>query len=81
MYPSVDAFDPNGNPPPGGVYLHDGRARSIQEAILWHGGEAASVREAFINLPAASRAALVAYVAYPFADPVPLSHCATSGAP
>ena len=21
------------------AYLHDGRARSIEEAILWHGGE------------------------------------------
>ena len=27
--------------------LHDGRARSIQEAILWHGGEAKPARERF----------------------------------
>ena len=25
---------------PGGGYLHDGRARTLPEAILWHGGEA-----------------------------------------
>ena len=31
----------NGN----AYYLHDGRARSILEAILWHGGEAAASRE------------------------------------
>ena len=27
--------------------LHDGRARTIDEAILWHGGEAEAAREAF----------------------------------
>ena len=27
--------------------LHDGRARSVTEAILWHGGEASASREAF----------------------------------
>ena len=26
-------------------FLHDGRARSLEEAILWHGGEAASSRD------------------------------------
>ncbi len=78
MYPTIDAFDPNGNPPPGGTYLHDGRARSITEAILWHGGEAQGSHDAFVGLPAASRAALLAYVAYPFADPVPLRQCALS---
>ena len=28
-------------------YLHDGRARSLSEAILWHGGEAEQARLAF----------------------------------
>jgi CxxC motif-containing protein (DUF1111 family) len=28
-------------------YLHDGRARSIEEAILWHGGEAKGAQERF----------------------------------
>jgi CxxC motif-containing protein (DUF1111 family) len=41
--------------------LHDGRARSVTEAILWHGGEAAPSREAFRNLPKADRDALVKF--------------------
>lgn len=43
-------------------YLHDGRARSIAEAILWHGGEAQAARDDFANLPKADREALVAFV-------------------
>jgi CxxC motif-containing protein (DUF1111 family) len=78
MYSAIDAFDPNGHPPPGGVYLHDGRARSITEAILWHGGEAQPMRSAFALMPASDRAALLAYVAYPFADPVMVRRCSTS---
>jgi CxxC motif-containing protein (DUF1111 family) len=42
--------------------LHDGRARSVPEAILWHGGEADAAREAFRGMDAAERAALVAFV-------------------
>lgn len=42
--------------------LHDGRARSPAEAILWHGGEAASSREAFRRLSAEERDALVAFL-------------------
>ena len=42
--------------------LHDGRARSVTEAVLWHGGEAHGAREIFRNLPAADRAALLAFV-------------------
>ena len=30
--------------------LHDGRARTIEEAILWHGGEASRVLEEFKSL-------------------------------
>ena len=52
MYPAIDAFDPNNHPPPGGVYLHDGRARSITEAVLWHGGEAKPMHDAFVALSA-----------------------------
>jgi CxxC motif-containing protein (DUF1111 family) len=79
MYPVKDPFNPNGVPPDGSpVYLHDGRAQSIPEAILWHGGEALAARELFRMMPAADRDALVAFVKYPFADPVPLRHCATS---
>jgi CxxC motif-containing protein (DUF1111 family) len=43
--------------------LHDGRARSIEEAILWHGGEAQHVTDAFMALRAEDRAALVRFVA------------------
>jgi CxxC motif-containing protein (DUF1111 family) len=39
--------------------LHDGRARSLEEAILWHGGEASHAREAFEHLPAGERASLL----------------------
>jgi CxxC motif-containing protein (DUF1111 family) len=78
MYPAIDAFDPNNHPPPGGAYLHDGRARSITEAVLWHGGEAQAMRDAFVALTAEQRESLLAYVAYPFADPVPLNRCPSS---
>ena len=43
-------------------YLHDGRARSLGEAILWHGGEAQGARDAFAQLPATSRDALMAFL-------------------
>ena len=43
-------------------YLHDGRARSPLEAVLWHGGEAAAVRARVVALPAADRAALLAFL-------------------
>jgi CxxC motif-containing protein (DUF1111 family) len=36
-------------------YLHDGRARNIQEAILWHDGEALQAKNAYINLTKAER--------------------------
>jgi CxxC motif-containing protein (DUF1111 family) len=42
--------------------LHDGRARSVEEAILLHGGEAQAARDAFDALPAADRAALLDFV-------------------
>jgi CxxC motif-containing protein (DUF1111 family) len=44
------------------AYLHDGRARSVPEAILWHGGQAYDKKEAFRNMPAADRAALVKFL-------------------
>ena len=31
-------------------FLHDGRARNIEEAILWHGGEAEKSKNSFKNL-------------------------------
>jgi CxxC motif-containing protein (DUF1111 family) len=43
-------------------FLHDGRARGLAEAILWHGGEALPSREQFRTLPAADRAAVLAFL-------------------
>lgn len=48
----------------GGIvgYLHDGRARTLTEAVMWHGGEAARSRQRFVNLPATDRQALLAFL-------------------
>jgi CxxC motif-containing protein (DUF1111 family) len=46
----------------GVTFLHDGRARTLEEAILWHGGEALAAREAFRNATAADRDALIAFL-------------------
>ncbi|WBU54588.1 di-heme oxidoredictase family protein [Paracoccus sp. SCSIO 75233] len=43
-------------------YLHDGRARTLLEAILWHGGEAQAARDAVIALPTEDREALIAWL-------------------
>lgn len=43
-------------------YLHDGRARTLLEAILWHGGEAQAARDAVIALPPEDRKALIAWL-------------------
>jgi len=43
-------------------YLHDGRARTIEEAILWHGGEAEQAKENFRNMPAADRADIIKFI-------------------
>jgi CxxC motif-containing protein (DUF1111 family) len=42
--------------------LHDGRARSVTEAILWHDGEAKQARTTFVHLSRVQRKALVEYV-------------------
>jgi CxxC motif-containing protein (DUF1111 family) len=43
-------------------FLHDGRARSLEEAILWHDGEAHAARQRFLNLPREERAALLGFL-------------------
>ena len=43
-------------------FLHDGRAKTIEEAILLHDGEAAASRRAFEALPAADREALLEFL-------------------
>lgn len=42
--------------------LHDGRARNVQEAILWHGGEAEPAARSFRALSRAERAALLKFL-------------------
>jgi CxxC motif-containing protein (DUF1111 family) len=43
-------------------YLHDGRARSIEEAILWHGGQGSASRDRFKQLSADDRQSLIDFV-------------------
>ena len=43
--------------------LHDGRASSPEEAILWHGGEAQGARDRFTRLARRDRAALLRFLA------------------
>ncbi|CAM2903623.1 di-heme oxidoredictase family protein [Moritella viscosa] len=47
---------------PDASYLHDGRARTIEEAILWHGGEGQLSNENYQNLSTADRQALIAFL-------------------
>ena len=44
------------------AYLHDGRARSLLEAILWHDGEGAASRDRVKALPKDDRDALIAFL-------------------
>ena len=44
------------------LLLHDGRARSRREAILWHGGEAEAARDAFTAMPEDDRDALIRFL-------------------
>ncbi|WP_143310386.1 di-heme oxidoreductase family protein [Chitinophaga vietnamensis] len=48
----------NGTP----YYLHDGRARSLEEAILWHDGEAAAAKTQFTRLTATEREHLILFL-------------------
>ncbi|MEJ0034658.1 MAG: di-heme oxidoredictase family protein [Gammaproteobacteria bacterium] len=43
--------------------MHDGRARSIEEAIAWHGGAGATSRAAFEKLSKEDRDTLLAWIA------------------
>lgn len=44
------------------TFLHDGRARTLMEAVLWHGGEAARQREQVLKLDKQGRAELTAFL-------------------
>ena len=43
-------------------FLHDGRARTIEEAILWHGGEALASRRAYEALRVDERAEVLKFL-------------------
>jgi CxxC motif-containing protein (DUF1111 family) len=43
-------------------FLHDGRARNLEEAIMWHGGEAQRSRDEFKALSAPDREALISFL-------------------
>ncbi len=43
-------------------FLHDGRARSLEEAVLWHGGEAEAGATGFKALALADRTALLSFL-------------------
>ena len=43
-------------------FLHDGRARNIQEAILWHGGEAEKSKQAYVQYSKNERESLLKFL-------------------
>jgi len=43
-------------------FLHDGRARTLEEAILWHGGEAQGAADRYSSLPRDQRQALIDFL-------------------
>jgi len=43
-------------------FLHDGRARSLLEAVLWHGGEAEAAKRRVADMSPAERDALIAFL-------------------
>jgi CxxC motif-containing protein (DUF1111 family) len=43
-------------------YLHDGRARTLEEAILWHGGEAQAAKDNFIAMNQKDRRSLLKFL-------------------
>ncbi len=47
---------------PGGRFLHDGRARTLDEAIRWHGGEAKKSRNDYLSLSEEERDTLIAFL-------------------
>lgn len=50
---------------PHATVLPDGRARNLEEAILWHGGEAETSRVAYQALPQSQRQALLQWLRQP----------------
>lgn len=46
----------------GEAYLHDGRARTLHEAILWHGGEGEASKQAYEGLTPADQQAVITFL-------------------
>jgi CxxC motif-containing protein (DUF1111 family) len=44
------------------AYLHDGRARTLDEAILWHAGEGTNAKNAYVALSQGDKDALIAFL-------------------
>ena len=44
------------------MFLHDGRARNIEEAVLWHDGEARKSRDHFIGLSSEERESVLKFL-------------------
>jgi len=45
-----------------GALLHDGRASTILEAVLWHGGEASAAQQRVVALSTGQRESLIAFL-------------------
>ena len=45
-----------------GPWLHDGRASTLEEAILWHGGDSQYSRDAYASLPEVKRQSIVRFL-------------------
>ncbi|PCK08239.1 MAG: thiol oxidoreductase [Alteromonadaceae bacterium] len=59
-----DAFGLDGHEfcTPEHSYLHDGRARSIEEAVLWHGGEGEASKQAYQGLSSSDKQAVLRFL-------------------
>jgi CxxC motif-containing protein (DUF1111 family) len=47
---------------PNTSFLHDGRARTLLEAIIWHGGEAKHAQQQVLAMSQQERDALIAFL-------------------
>ena len=46
----------------GEAYLHDGRARTLTEAILWHSGEGEAAKQAFSSMSSSNKNAVITFL-------------------
>lgn len=47
---------------PSATWLHDGRARTLLEAVLWHGGEAQAARDRVVGMTPQDRKNLILFL-------------------